>query len=429
MFLEPARQIAGSLSFPGDKSISHRLVLISLLLDGSLELANLSDCVDVATSLRLVEKLGIDVQREDKTIRLLNQCRITTEPAMPAELYCGNSGTTARLLAGILAGQPGKYLLTGDASLSRRPMLRVVEPLRQMGAKIECSDSGTLPVRISGRQPLASAAFCNRHSSAQVKSALLFAGMQASGSTIIEEPFASRDHTERLLNFFGADIIQDGGRVSIKGPFRPTGDFSFTVPGDVSSAAFFAVAAALFPGSRVELKNILLNPCRTAFFNVLKKMGTGVSFNYQSNTEPEPVGTVTIEGNSLHGVEISAAEIPSLIDELPALAIAMAFAGSPSQVTGALELRNKESDRISSLVSQLQKAGVTCRELPDGFYIAGNSHLTEATEVDPADDHRLAMAFAILARRSKNGLFIKNPDCVNISFPDFFNHLQSCVKG
>ncbi len=429
MFLEPARQVAGSLIFPGDKSISHRLVLISLLLDGSLELANLSDCADVATSLELVAKLGVEVLHDKNAVRLQNRRQAVKDFLTPVELDCGNSGTTARLLAGILAGQPGSYLLTGDASLSRRPMLRVVEPLRQMGAKIECADAGTLPVRISGRQTLTPTTFFNRHSSAQVKSALLFAGLQAAGSTIIEEPFASRDHTERLLKFLGADIGRNGDRIHFNGPFKPAGAFSFTVPGDVSSAAFFAVAAAIFPGSRIELKNILLNPCRTGFFNVLKKMGTGISFSEQSETQQEPVGTAIITGGDLHGVEIAAAEIPFLIDELPALAVAMAFADGPSLVTGASELRRKESDRIDSLISQLQKAGVKCRELPDGFYIEGKCSVTEATEVDPAGDHRLAMTFAILACRSRNGLFIKNPDCVNISFPDFFNCLQNCVKS
>jgi len=429
MFLEPARQIAGSLSFPGDKSISHRLVLISLLLEGSLELINPSDCLDVGTSLKLVEKLGIEVLCDKKVIRLQNRQQTAAGFSTPVELDCGNSGTTARLLAGILAGRPGSYLLTGDASLSRRPMLRVVEPLRQMGAEIESSDAGTLPVRISGRQTLTPTAFFNRHSSAQVKSALLFAGLQACGDTVIEEPFVSRDHTERLLKFLGADITQNGGKICLNGPFRLTGDYSFNIPGDVSSAAFFAVAAAIFPGSCIELKNLLLNPGRTGFFNVLKRMGTGVTFREQTEIQQEPAGTATIAGGALHGVEISPAEIPSLIDELPALAIAMAFADGPSQVTGAAELRRKETDRISSLISQLQKAGVKCQELPDGFYIAGGSRLPEAIEVDPADDHRLAMAFAILARRSEKGLFIKNPDCVKISFPDFFKYLQNCTNG
>jgi len=429
MFLEPARQIAGSLSFPGDKSISHRLVLISLMLEGSLELANLSDCVDVATSLRLVKKLGVEVLRDKKAVRLRNSQQAVTDFSMPVELDCGNSGTTARLLAGILAGRPGEYILTGDTSLSRRPMLRVVEPLRQMGAEIECSDAGTLPIRISGRQNLTSKTFFNHHSSAQVKSALMLAGLHAAGCTVVEEPFASRDHTERLLEFLGAGITRDDRKICLNGPFRPAGDFSFAIPGDVSSAAFFAVAAAIFPGSRVELKNILLNPCRTAFFNVLKKMGTGISFSEQTFTKKEPAGTATITGGVLHGVEILPAEIPSLIDELPALAVAMAFADGPSEVTGASELRRKESDRIGILVSQLQKTGVKCQELSDGFRIEGRSRLTGVTEVDPADDHRLAMAFAILARRSEKGLFIKNPDCVKISFPNFFSHLQSCIRS
>ncbi|HMM61750.1 MAG TPA: 3-phosphoshikimate 1-carboxyvinyltransferase, partial [Candidatus Rifleibacterium sp.] len=234
---------------------------------------------------------------------------------------------------------------------------------------------------------------------------------------------------ERLLSFLGADISQAGNRICLNGPFKPTVAFSFTIPGDVSSAAFFAVAAATFPGSRIELKNILLNSGRTGFFNVLKRMGTGVSFNEQNDRQNEPVGTAVITGGTLHGVEIVAAEIPSLIDELPALAVAMAFANGPSQVTGASELRRKETDRISNLISQLQKAGVKCQELTDGFRIEGNSRLTEGIAMEPADDHRLAMAFAILARRSGKGLFIKNPDCVNISFPDFFKHLQSCIKG
>lgn len=452
MLLKPATSFTGRLCLPGDKSVSHRLVLISLLLNGSLRLRNLSDCADVATSLKIVETLGVKIDRSGDELLLhgfsgpqwshglqtieglegLGGNHLEAQQNVAIELDCGNSGTTARLLAGILAARPGKYRLIGDASLSGRPMRRVVEPLASMSAEILCEYSETLPLIITGKKLLNPCSYTNHRGSAQIKSALLLAALRAAGETTIFEPIPSRDHTERLLAALGAPITFSPGTATLAGPVDLRGDHSFDIPGDISSAAFFAAAAAVFPGSCAEISNVLLNPHRTRYLEILKKMGAEVSITPTDNSYNsllEPCGKVRIEGRTLSGITIDAAEIPALIDELPALAVVMAFAHGQSMVTGASELRHKETDRISNLIDQFKAAGIKCHELPDGFCIAGGSDVSVVTELNPSGDHRLAMAFAILACRSKNGLILTDPDCVKISFPDFFKHLKTCIQG
>ena len=428
MLIEPVTGFNGRLEFPGDKSISHRLVLISLLLNGSLNIENIGDGADVATSLQIVEQLGVKVDRRSNRVLLVNRQTVSGDGRPVQEINCGNSGTSVRLLAGILAGFPGTYRLTGDESLSRRPMLRVSEPLADMGADIACDLAGTLPMLIKGKSDLGPISFVNRHGSAQVKSAILLAGSLANGETVVTEPLPSRDHSERLLAQLGAPITFKPGEVRISGPFKFSGHHAFCVPGDISSAAFFALAAAIFPGSRVVLDNVLLNPSRTGFLEVLQRMGASVVVEKQTHTW-EPMGSVVIEGRELRPTRISPREIPGLVDEIPALAVAMAFAGGRSTISGAGELRYKESDRLAHLAGQFRKAGIQCGELPDGLIIEGNTIVPGGSELDPAGDHRLAMAFTILGLRSQRGSVIKNSECVKISFHHFFDCCYSCIKS
>ncbi len=424
MQIDPAGGFSGQLRLPGDKSITHRLVLISLLLNGSLEIGNPAGGEDVLTSLQIVEQLGVKSERCENRLLLSNT---DSNPGGTHEIYCGNSGTTARLLAAILAGRAGCYRLTGDISLSRRPMRRIVEPLRLMGADIVCENSDSLPIFITGRQELMPLNFENLLGSAQVKSAVLLAGMHARGETTVHEALPSRDHTERLLAQLGVRISFNPGKAMLHGPSLLTGHHRFEVPGDISSAAFFAVAAAIFPGGTVTIENVSLNPGRTGFLEVLRRMGAGVTIK-PSSSDWEPSGTISINRRGLTAVQINAGEIPGLIDELPALAVAMAFAGGRSTVCGASELRNKESDRIARLVEGLKRAGVDCQETADGFSIAGRPSQPGGTELHPAGDHRLAMAFAILASRSDKGAFLLESDCVKISFHDFFSCLNTCIR-
>lgn len=424
MQINPARGFSGQLQLPGDKSISHRLVLASLLIDGSLEIGNPADGEDVQTSLQIVKQLGVEIKKSQDRLLLSSS---GSRPGGTHELYCGNSGTTTRLLAAILAGRPGRYRLTGDASLSRRPMRRIVEPLRLMGADIVCENSDNLPIVINGQQELLPLIFENPLGSAQVKSAVLLAGMHARGETRVHEALPSRDHTERLLAQLGVEISFSPGLAVLQGPGFPTGQHHFEVPGDISSAAFFAVAAAIFHSSTVVIENVSLNPGRLGFLEVLRRMGAAVTIA-PAYSSWEPTGTISISGRGLRAVKIDSGEIPGLIDELPALSVAMAFAVGRSTVSGASELRNKESDRISRLIEGLRKAGVTCSEAADGFSIEGSPFITGGSELDPAGDHRLAMAFAVLGCRSEKGIFLHASDCVKISFHDFFNCLNRCIR-
>ncbi len=429
MLLEPLSGFNGRLCLPGDKSLSHRLVLISLLLHGRLHLANLSDCEDINTSIRAVEQLGVKILRTHDGIELTGPGKIPDiATSSPTTVDCGNSGTTARLICGILASRNGSYRLSGDASLSSRPMARVIAPLAEMGANI-CSENGrTLPITISKSSGLRAIRFQNRYNSAQVKSAILLAALSAEGITSVIEPFPSRNHTEILLRSLGVPIHFSEGQTELAGPADLQGNYRFDIPGDISSAAFLAVTAAIFPGSCIEIENVLLNSGRTGFLDILKRMGADIEITTTPDNNWETRGRLTVKGQRLRGIHIAAAEVPGLIDELPALAVAMAFAGSESSVVGAGELRNKESDRIRVLTTNLKKAGVVCDEMPDGFRIAGNSSISERVELDPAGDHRLAMAFTILAAHSQKGLKLKNPDCVKISFPTFFDIYKHCAR-
>jgi len=425
MRIAPAASIGGRLRFPGDKSISHRLVLLSLLNQGEIEITGLSDGADVKSSLAAVEQLGVKV-KQIGNVTLLQNCGIFARHGH-FNIDCGNSGTTARLLAGILAGQPGFYRLFGDASLSRRPMRRVIEPLNEMNANISTGPDDCLPLEISGSKALRAASLINHTGSAQVKSAIMLAALQAYGETSISESISGRDHSERLFSRLNLPIMLDRNGVKIKGPARLSGNHRFSVPGDISSAAFFAVAASIVANSRLTLENVLLNPSRTGFIEVLRRMGASLKTSITSETW-EPCGNIVVESAELHATNIEATEIPLLIDELPILAIAMVYARGRSRVTGARELRYKETDRIRDLVCQLKLAGVSCHELEDGFEICGCGSLDRQATLDSCNDHRLAMSFAIMALGSDKGLELNNTDCIDVSLPKFFTLLHNCTR-
>ncbi len=424
--IAPARRLRGRLTVPGDKSIAHRYALLAALAEGRSTLTHFAPGADCRSTLACLRGLGVEVEEgADGTVTLLGrgfgQLR---SPAGP--LDAGNSGTTMRLLAGVLAGHPFSATLIGDASLSRRPMRRVIAPLEQMGARIDATD-GHPPITIHGAR-LSPMAYRPETPSAQVKSAVLLAGLHTDGTTSVTEPAATRDHTERALAAFGGHATVDGLTVSVAGGQRLQGQ-TLRVPGDFSSAAFWLVAAAAFPGSRIDVEDVGLNPTRTALLGVLERFGARVHVEVTATAAGEPRGTVTVEGDRMGTLDIAPEEVPGLIDELPAIA-ALAAHGGQVTVRGAAELRVKESDRIAALVAGFRALGIEADERPDGFVIAGpaaGSTRPSGGRADACGDHRMAMAFAIAALAAEQPSTIDGSDVVAISYPGFFETLGRLV--
>lgn len=421
--VRPARAVRGALEVPSDKSIAHRYALIAALADGETVIDRYSTGADCLSSLSCLDALGVAVSRQSGPDGL--QVRITgigggfNAPA--GDVDCGNSGTTMRFLAGMLAGVPITARLVGDASLSRRPMRRVITPLTAMGARFTAID-GRPPLVVTGG-PLQGIVHTPEVPSAQIKSAVLLAGLRAAGTTTIVEPEPTRDHTERALAAFGAPVDRSiAGRLTVTGGTRLTGGRHLRVPGDPSACAFLGVAATGLPGSAVEIRGVGLNPTRTALFDVLRRAGADVRVSAEDEWHGEPVGTVRIASGTLGDVVISPAEVPLLIDELPALAALATFGGSCT-VRGAAELRVKESDRIASLVEGLRAMGADADEFPDGFAVRGGRRLTGGT-VDARHDHRLAMAFAVAALGASGPTAIRGAEVAAVSFPGFFATLD-----
>jgi len=422
----PARRLRGRLTVPGDKSIAHRYALLGALAEGRSTITHFSPGADCRSTLTCLRALGVDVDEgTDGTVTLLGRgLGQLRSPAGP--LDAGNSGTTLRLLAGILAGHPFSTTMTGDASLSRRPMRRVMAPLEQMGARLEATD-GHPPLTVHGTQ-LHAIAHRPETPSAQVKSAVLLAGLHAEGTTSVAEPAATRDHTERALAAFGGRAAVDGLTVSVSGGQRLHGR-ALRVPGDFSSAAFWLVAAAAIPGSRIEIGDVGLNPTRTALLGVLERFGARVQVDLATTDAGEPRGTVIVEGDRTGRLDIAPEEVPGLIDELPAIA-ALAAHGGQVSVRGAGELRVKESDRITALVAGLRALGINAEELADGFVIAGpaaGSARPSGGRADAQGDHRLAMAFAIAALAAERPSTIDGSEVVAISYPGFFETLAGLI--
>ena len=418
----PARRVNGKLRVPGDKSISHRYALLASVAEGRSRLLNYAPGADCRSTLSCLQALGVDVgQDADGAITLLGRGFAGwRSPSGP--LDAGNSGTTMRMLAGLLAAQPFTTEMVGDASLSRRPMRRVIEPLTRMGARIESTD-GHPPLTIRGAR-LHAIAHAPTVPSAQVKSAVLLAGLYADGTTSVTEPQQTRDHTERAMVTFGLDVVIDGATVSVAGGQRATAR-TLTVPGDFSSAAFWMVAAAALPESRVEIEDVGLNPTRTGLVDVLRRYGAHVDIRETGLTAGEPRGTVIVEHRRASSVDIAPAEVPGLIDELPAIA-ALAAHGGQVSVRGAAELRVKESDRIAALVAGFRALGIEADERPDGFIIQG-AGTPPGGAADARGDHRMAMAFAIAALAARSPSRIEGAEAVAISYPTFFETLDRLV--
>lgn len=425
--MAPARRVAGRIGVPGDKSIAHRYALLAALADGTSRIRGFAPGADCRSTLRCLEALGVEVSRVGDSVTIIGRGpgRFRS-PAGP--LDAGNSGTTTRLLAGILASLAITTTITGDESLSRRPMRRVIEPLTRMGATITSRDGGRLPMTIAGG-PLRAISYETEVPSAQVKSAVLLAGLGASGVTRVTERAQTRNHTELALRQFGVDVRIEGTTVSVEGG-QSLFAVQAAVPGDFSSAAFWCVAAAALPGSEIRVDSVGLNPTRTSLLSVLQRAGAGVRVEPAGDSpgrgDVEPCGSITIAHRELLPVTIGPGEVPGLIDELPALA-ALATYGGGMKVTGAGELRVKESDRISALVTGLRALGAAAEELPDGFQIDGTRPLAGGV-AHSAGDHRLAMAFAVAALGARGPSTIVGSGSVDVSYPGFFEVLASLAS-
>jgi 3-phosphoshikimate 1-carboxyvinyltransferase len=421
----PARRVSGVVRPPGDKSISHRYAVLAALADGRSRFTSFAPGADAAATLACLRDLGVEVRTsaggpgEGPTVELQGRgLRGLRSPA--SAIDAKNSGTTLRLLTGVLAAHPLRVTITGDASLRRRPMRRVIDPLMRMGAHIESAD-GRPPLTILGG-PLTAMDHTLAVPSAQVKGAILLAGLQSEGRTIVRVPGPTRDHTERALRAFGARVDVAGSTATLEGP-QPLRGLSARVAGDISSAAFLMVAAAALPGSVLEIAGVGLNPTRTAMLDVLRRAGAGIDVQIEQEAAGEPIGRVQVRSGALRPITVAPAEVPDLIDELPALA-AIAAHGGEVTVTGAAELRVKESDRITALVAGLRALGVEAEEYPDGFAVRAHGPIRGGT-ADAAGDHRLAMAFAVAALAASGPCTITGAESVDISYPGFFQVLRS----
>ena len=411
---------------PGDKSISHRAAMIAALADGPTEISNFSTARDCASTLSCLRDLGVSIDEEDGKLTIAGGQKLAT-PRKP--LDCGNSGSTMRILAGVLAGHDLTAELIGDESLSSRPMRRIIEPLELMGAHIEATD-GKPPIRIQGSNNARPITYKLPVASAQVKSAILFAGLNANGRTTVIETSHSRDHTERLFNAFGVPVISDNLSHTIEGPARFTGG-SITIPGDVSSAAFFVAAAMLLPGSELVIEGVGLNPTRSAFLSVLKSWGADISETDIHSERNEPVGTVKVRGgvsSTDHDRILSGSLIPSLIDELPLLAVVGTQIPGGIEIRDAAELRHKESDRLTATVRNLHAMGAEVTELPDGLRISNPTKLHGA-EIESFGDHRIAMAFSVAALIADGETEIRGSESAAVSFPEFYELLDSLLES
>ena len=410
--------IKGRLTFSGDKSISHRALMFSALANGESRISNLSTGADVQSTRKCLEACGVKIRDEGNEV-VVNGGKLSD----PIDfLDCGNSGTTTRLLLGLMAGQGINATFIGDDSLSSRPMNRIIDPLYQMGLKSESND-GKLPITIC-KSDLNGIRYKSPVASAQVKSAVLLAGLGASGETSITEPILSRNHTEIMLSELGANLSTDGLASTVSSMNCPLLPFDLTVPGDPSTAAFFAASAALVPNSELVLTRILVNPTRTGFFTALEKMGATIERLNLWDEAGELIGNLKICHQSLKGIIIDKNDVPGLIDELPIIAVLATQANGRTEVFGAEELRVKECDRIHALCKNLNKMGADIEELQDGFIVNGPTPL-KGVNIETFHDHRIAMAFTIAGLVTNGNVVLDHPECASISFPEFYDVLEN----
>jgi 3-phosphoshikimate 1-carboxyvinyltransferase len=421
--IRPARSIAGSVRLPGDKSISHRYAMLGGIAEGITKLENFSTGADCASTLNCMRSLGVQWDRNGSSVVIHGQGKKLRKPT--AALDCGNSGSTVRMLSGILAGQNFSSELIGDESLSRRPMARIIKPLQMMGAKIESSDGGRLPFRLSGEK-LKAIDYRLPVASAQVKTSLLFAGLYAEGITRVEEPIQTRDHGELALQAFGAKLDRQMREVSIAGD-QQLQAIEATIPGDISSAAFFLCAAGLFSDSDLVIQGLLLNPTRARLLDFLIGLGLRITMADLQEQHGELMGTLHVKGGSLRGAKVAGGDSAALIDEIPVLAAIAPYTAEGIEIRDARELRVKESDRIASVATNLRAMGATVEEFDDGLRVPGGQRLRGAS-LDSFGDHRIAMAFAIAALRAEGETEIRGADAAVISYPEFFTTLDSVVQ-
>jgi 3-phosphoshikimate 1-carboxyvinyltransferase len=425
----PAGPLRGSVRVPGDKSVSHRAIMLAAIADGTSRVTGFLEGEDTRATARAFAAMGVRIDTPTASERIVHGVGLhgLGAPAAAGDasplIDCGNAGTGMRLLAGLLAGQRFDSTLTGDESLSRRPMRRVIEPLAAMGAQIDARPGGLPPLRIRGGRPLHGIDYESPVASAQVKSAVLLAGLYADGATTVREPHPTRDYTERMLRAFGWPIEFAAGTATLAGGHRLRAT-DVAVPADFSSAAFFIVAASIVPGSELRLEAVGMNPRRTGLLRALRAMGADIVEENVSDHGGEPVADLIVRHAPLHGIDVPADVVPDMIDEFPALFVAAAAVSGTTRVTGAAELRVKESDRIAVMANGLRALGIAVEETPDGAIIEGG--LFSGGEVDSAGDHRCAMSFAIAGLLARRPIRIR--DCANVatSFPGFVRLASGC---
>jgi 3-phosphoshikimate 1-carboxyvinyltransferase len=422
LVVDPGRPLVGRLRVPGDKSISHRALMLSVLAEGASCVRGLLRSADVQSTARVLRALGATIAEDDAANLTISGLGLAGLRAPDSPLDCGNSGTSARLFAGILAASPFVARLVGDESLSARPMQRVARPLRAMGARVDFENGDGLPMTIHGGA-LRGLTWFSETASAQVKSAILLAGLVADVPVEVHEPAATRDHTERMLRARGVDVRTEGDTVTLV-PHTRLEAADTDVPADPSSAAFFAALAALAQGGSLELEQVCTNPSRIGSFHVLSRMGARVSYGDVAESGGERVARIIVSPGGLAATAIEPDEIPSLIDELPVLACVAARASGETRVSGAGELRVKESDRIAAIVQNLRAVGADADELPDGFVVRGSGRPYRGA-VNARGDHRIAMAFGVLGALDGNAIDVVDRECVNVSYPGFWSDLDS----
>lgn len=426
--IQPAKVVAGGVQPPGDKSISHRYAMLAGIAEGSTEMSNFALAADCHSTLGCMKALGAEVKVEKDLVRVTGKGLRGLKSSWRS-LDAGNSGTTIRLLSGILAGQNFTTKIAGDASLNKRPMKRILTPLREMGAQINARDENFAPLEIRGGK-LRGIHYEMPMASAQVKSAVLLAGLFAEGETSVTEPARTRDHTELALEEFGVPIERHGRtiRIPTNGEIKLTGR-KIEVPGDLSSAVFFIAAASMFPESSLHLQGVGLNPTRTAILDVFARMGASLQMLSLRSAQGEIIGDIAVKGAVLKGGVIEGAEIPLVIDELPMLAALGPFTEAGIEIRDASELRVKESDRIAALAENLRRMGATVEERPDGLKVAGRSAgKLHGAEIEPHGDHRIAMAFAVAGLGAEGATTIRDAECAGVSYPTFYEDLARVAE-
>ena len=419
--VHPGSALTGSLRVPGDKSISHRALMLGAIAEGESRIEGFLDSEDTNATMNALREMGVKIHRGEDRVMCINGVGMNGLSSPHEALNLGNSGTSVRLFAGLLSGQAFDSELLGDDSLMQRPMRRITEPLQKMGAAIRCSDAGTLPIHITGKKKLRGMTYVMPVASAQLKSAILLAGLYAQGKTCVVEPTVTRDHSERMLSQFGCPMEKNDNQICLTA--RPLRAQSIIVPGDISSAAFFMVAASIVPGSNLLLEDVGINPTRHAVIEILQSMGAEINIEDERIVSGEPVANLRVRHSGLKGVEIPAHLVPIAIDEHPVLMVAAAYADGETLLTGAAELRVKESDRIMAMCEGLKTLGVVVEEFEDGMRVKGGE--VKGGTVDSFTDHRIAMSLSVAALAASAPITILDCANVNTSFPGF----EDCFSG